>query len=864
MSRRRLIPEVIQTSAMDCGPACLAALLAGFGVRASYERLREACQTDVDGTSIDTIEEAAIELGLDAAQIIVPVDHVLMAESDALPAIVVTRQPDGGNHFVVAWSVLGGRVQVMDPASGRRWVKPARFLEDLYVHEMDLPADMWREWAAADEFTKPLVRRLVALGVSAGDAGTLVERALVEPSWRSIATLDAATRMVQGFVDAGALSAGATTASLVASLVRDPDAIPAACWSARATEDAATVRVRGAVLVHVAKYTPAKPKSGDLAAALVEPKPRPWSHLVAAVTSTGTAGPLAIVGAVLLTALLVVVQATLWRKLFDTGELTTLQLAGAIGALFAFLVIELAIEALLVDGVFRLGRRVELSLRAQFLGAIRRLGLRYLRSRPVSDMAERSHMLYRLRELPWVGARLARVATTTLATGAALVWLAPHATLLIVGLAAAVIAPPLVAHRQLAERELRVRTHYGAMTRFYLDSLIGVIPARTHGIERALRSAHEARLVEWVRAARREHALASTVAAVQTVLVVGFAIALVAVHVLSTDRPASVLLAVYWTVGMASAGAMFAALCRELPQYRNLTLRLVEPLGMRAEEADAKPAALPAGPLALRFDDVAVVAGGHTVLQDVSLTIAPGEHVAIVGSSGAGKSTLIGLLLGWHVPARGSLYVGDAPLDASVLAALRRRTAWVDPAVQLWNDSLAANIGFGVGGVPDLGATVNAAQLDTVLGRLPEGMQTRLGESGGLLSGGEGQRVRLGRGLARRDASLVVLDEPFRGIDRERRRELLDAARTRWHGVTLICATHDLAETRTFDRVLVVDGGRIVDDGVPAELAARADSRYAQLLHEEAVAHELWSHWRRVRLDGGRVAEAAARAEEPA
>lgn len=116
MTRRRLVPEVIQTSAMDCGPACLAALLAGHGAAVSYERLREACQTDVDGTSIDTIEQAAVALGLAAEQILVPVDHVLLAEAEALPALAVTRQPDGGNHFIVLWSQLGGRVQVMDPA----------------------------------------------------------------------------------------------------------------------------------------------------------------------------------------------------------------------------------------------------------------------------------------------------------------------------------------------------------------------------------------------------------------------------------------------------------------------------------------------------------------------------------------------------------------------------------------------------------------------------------------------------------------------------------------------------------------------------------------------------------------------------
>ena len=103
-SRRRFFaPEVIQTSAMDCGPAALKCLLEGFGVGVSYGRLREACQTTVDGTSIDTLETLAQSLGLDAEQVMMPVDHLLLPEAEALPAIVVVRLPTGLTHFVVVW-----------------------------------------------------------------------------------------------------------------------------------------------------------------------------------------------------------------------------------------------------------------------------------------------------------------------------------------------------------------------------------------------------------------------------------------------------------------------------------------------------------------------------------------------------------------------------------------------------------------------------------------------------------------------------------------------------------------------------------------------------------------------------------------
>lgn len=181
----------------------------------------------------------------------------------------------------------------------------------------------------------------------------------------------------------------------------------------------------------------------------------------------------------------------------------------------------------------------------------------------------------------------------------------------------------------------------------------------------------------------------------------------------------------------------------------------------------------------IALERVSVRIAGHLVLHDIDLAVAPRSHVAIVGPSGAGKSTLIGLLLGWYRPAAGRLLVDDSPLVGARLDALRRETAWVDPAVQLWNRSLVDNLRYGAGEAPSLaiGEVIEATDLRDVLERLPDGLQTRLGEGGGLVSGGEGQRVRLGRGLLRRDARLVILDEPFRGLERERRRALIGRAR---------------------------------------------------------------------------------------
>jgi hypothetical protein len=164
--------------------------------------------------------------------------------------------------------------------------------------------------------------------------------------------------------------------------------------------------------------------------------------------------------------------------------------------------------------------------------------------------------------------------------------------------------------------------------------------------------------------------------------------------------------------------------------------------------------------------------------------------------------------------------------------------------VQLWNRALLDNLHYGVSAAAfsPLDQVLDAADLRDLLEKLPDGLQTPLGEGSALVSGGEGQWVRLGRGLLRPGVRLVILDELFRGLGHERCRELLARARCWWQAVTLLCITHDVGETQGFDRVLVVEAGQIVEDGVPADLATRPDSRYRALLEAEREVREgLWS-----------------------
>jgi len=298
-----------------------------------------------------------------------------------------------------------------------------------------------------------------------------------------------------------------------------------------------------------------------------------------------------------------------------------------------------------------------------------------------------------------------------------------------------------------------------------------------------------------------------------------------------------------------------------------VTLRLLEPLGAPEQVDTPAPGSTIGLPVtarssvAITFEGVSVRVAGHTILDKIDLDIEAGSHIAIVGPSGAGKSSLVGVLLGWHRPASGRVLIDGRSLDHECLEGLRRDTAWIDPTVQLWNRALLDNLCYGIphGVASSPGSALEIADLSSLLEKLPDGLQTQLGEGGALVSGGEGQRVRLGRGLLRPGVRLVILDEPFRGLDRERRRALLARARRWWCATTLLCITHDVGETQGFNRVLVVEGGQIVEDGVPADLAVRPSSRYRELLDAEREVREgLWSSgiWRRLRLEGGQLIEA--------
>jgi len=875
---------------MDCGPASLKSILEGYGIPVSYGRLREACQTQVDGSSIDTLEEVAVQLGLDAEQIMVPADHLLLNESAALPALVVTRIPPGVTHFLVVWRKFGSWVQVMDPGTGRCWQRRQSLIDDLYLHEHIVPAAGWRDWAGTKEFTFPLQVRLERLGIARVEARSLIADATTFAEWRPLAALDASTRLVTSLVNSRGVPKGRVASAMVKRYSDcegggqdgSVDDVPDAFWSVRPTETDEDgeehLSLRGAVLVRF-KGRLSDPTVDDslppeLQAALNEEAPRPGVELLRTLREDGIVAPLAILLGSVVAAGAVFLETLLFRSMLDAGSFLGFsdQRALALTVFAFFLALTLALRFPISAILLRWSRGLETRLRMRILGKIPRLSDRYFHSRLSSDMAERAHSLYQLRTLPEIGGELVQALCLIVATTAGIIWLNPAATPIVLTVAFLNLSVPLLAQRFLTEKDLRVRTHFGALMRFYLDGLLGIVAIRCHAAEGALRSEHESLLVDWVRSGLGLLRASIAVSGVVGISSSALTIWLVLNYLNRVGESAMVLLLVYWALTLPILGNRVAQLASMYPGLRNITLRIVEPLSapdetVIAHNADSRPTTESTA-VTVNMRGVRVRTGGHVILDEVNLQIDSGSHVAVVGPSGAGKSSLVGLLLGWHQPTEGIITVDDEILEDDVLQRLRRQTAWVDPEVRLWNRSFFDNLSYGCSNDASaaMSAVIRETDLYGVLEGLPDGFQTSLGEGGCVVSGGEGQRVRLARALLRPDVRLAILDEPFRGLDRTQRRRLLDCARRRWVSGTLIFITHDVGETVDFERVLVIERGRIVEDGDPVKLWGNPRSRYAQMLTaEQKLWRKIWTpaNWRVVRVDDGVVRETEGKVTWP-
>jgi ATP-binding cassette, subfamily B, bacterial MsbA len=207
-------------------------------------------------------------------------------------------------------------------------------------------------------------------------------------------------------------------------------------------------------------------------------------------------------------------------------------------------------------------------------------------------------------------------------------------------------------------------------------------------------------------------------------------------------------------------------------------------------------------------------------IRDLDLLIEPGERVALVGRSGSGKSTVASLLPRFYDATSGEIRVDDIPIRDLTLASLRAQISLVSQDVVLFNDTIAANIAYGLPEAPTREVlervAANAHALDFIQA-LPDGFETRIGDRGVMLSGGQRQRLAIARAMLK-DAPILILDEATSALDTESERHIQAALQELMSNRTTLMIAHRLSTIENADRILVMDNGRVVEEGPHAEL----------------------------------------------
>ncbi|MBR4940162.1 MAG: ATP-binding cassette domain-containing protein, partial [Burkholderiaceae bacterium] len=223
-----------------------------------------------------------------------------------------------------------------------------------------------------------------------------------------------------------------------------------------------------------------------------------------------------------------------------------------------------------------------------------------------------------------------------------------------------------------------------------------------------------------------------------------------------------------------------------------------------------------------------------SAVTDFSLTVNPGEHIALVGESGSGKSSIINMIPRFWLPTKGRILVDGHDYKDVTLTSLRDNIAIVTQDVFLFDDTIRANIAYGMPNATEeeIQAAVKAAALESFVESLPNGLDTSVGEAGDKLSGGQKQRISIARAILK-NAPILILDEATSALDSESERHIQDALDNLMQGRTCFTVAHRLSTIENADRIIVMENSKIIEMGTHQSLIEK-DGKYANLVRLQA------------------------------
>ncbi|MBS0249224.1 MAG: ATP-binding cassette domain-containing protein [Proteobacteria bacterium] len=538
------------------------------------------------------------------------------------------------------------------------------------------------------------------------------------------------------------------------------------------------------------------------------------------------------------------------RRMIDFGF--SAQAAALINSYFSVLIAVVAVLA--VSSAMRyylvttLGERIVADLRADVFAHLSRLSSGFF------DTAKTGEMISRLTAdttqiKSAVGASVSialRNLVLFIGGTAMMVVTSPRLSLFVLG-AIPVIVLPLVGFGRAVRKKSRAAQDTLADASSYAGELIGAIRTLQAFTNELMATRRFAGAVEQAyQAARGATKARSVLTAIALFLIFGSIVVVLwvgAQDVLSgAITPGRLGQFVLYAVFAAGGLGELSQVWGEIAQASGAAERLFEILDVEPEiKAPANPVALPSPARgAVAFDRVRFAYPTRPeslILDGLSFAVKPGERLALVGPSGAGKSTIFHLILRFYDPASGRISFDGVDLPKADPADLRQRIALVPQDAVVFASSVADNIRFGNPNASDdqVRRAAEAAHAAEFINRLPEGYETQLGERGITLSGGQRQRIAIARAILR-DAPLLLLDEATSSLDAESETLVQKALTQLMQQRTSIVIAHRLATVLSCDRILVIDKGRIVEEGTHAQLSSNGGlyARLAKLQFEAA------------------------------